>query len=109
MSAGRAFWDAVDQTKRGGGARLTPAMPPAAAMRQFIGMTILDVHEYPSGDFAIELSPRGHMSRRMVLVEDATNVRDITFDRDDGARPDDEQAQIDIGDDIYEREREDRE
>lgn len=123
MSAARQFFDAIDQTKRGrpprppfpGGdsdgseARLATAMPLAAALRQHVGTAIIGVHEHHNG-ILLELAPRGHMSRRWVLVEGVTGVTDITFDRATDTRAEDEQAQIDIGDDKYERERyEDRE
>jgi hypothetical protein len=84
--------------------RLAPVMPPVTVLRHFLNMQLVDVHDDPAG-VVLEFGPRGHMSRRRVFVEGVTAVRDITVDRPAWSKADDDQAQIDIGDDMYERER----
>lgn len=100
----------------GSGARLAPVMPPAAALNAYAAMQIVEAYDH-NGAIVLELAPLGRMSRRLVLVEgDNLRVTDISDPSWQGTQRnrrgitslDDEQAQIDIGDDRYEREREDR-
>lgn len=114
----QAEWEAGRERKDvGSGARLAPAMPPATALNTYTGMQLVEAHDH-AGAIVLELAPLGRMSRRLVLVEgDNLRVTDISDPSWQGTHRnrrgvttrDDEQAQIDIGDDRYEREREDRE
>ena len=115
IEAGKAKGAA--DARAGSGAGLAPVMPPAAVLNSYANMQLVAVHDI-NGDLIIELCPVGRMSRRLVLLtgEDmhATDISDPSWQgalrnrRGDTAR-DDDQAQIDIGDDRHEREREDRE
>lgn len=85
-----------------GEARLAKAvMPLTARLRHYCGMVVVDVRDNPAGTVFV-LSPVGHMSSRRVLVMGITDVVEIP---DPPYKRDDDQAQVDIGDDMYERQR----
>lgn len=70
---------------------------------EFVNMMILDVHDGDDG-IVLELGPPGRRASRLVLLESCFSVVDITT-RHPWTADDDEQAQVDIGDDLYEQER----
>jgi hypothetical protein len=81
---------------------------PAWFLRRYINMQIVDVRDNPAGT-VIEVRSVGftHRPRRVLIagITAASELRDTPPPRD----PDVDQAQIDIGDDLYERQREERE
>lgn len=101
-----------------GGERLAPAMPPAATspagvFNAHANMVIVGAYTSVNGGLLIELAPQGRMSRRWLRVVGDFTVR---ADTDEHPAPTyrnrrgiTDQQQTDIGDDMYEREREDRE
>lgn len=136
--ARRDFWDAIDTAKRArhatdsSGCGTTPddssgnggeanqhgdAPPsPAATFGMYTDMQIVAEHKHDAGT-VLELRPVGHMSRRWLLIVGDYTITDIS---DAQQRPtwrnrrgpttrDDDQAAIDLGDDMNEREREGRE
>jgi hypothetical protein len=78
--------------------------PATRLLRQFINMQIVDVRDNAAG-VVLEVRNVGytHRPRRLLLagVTAASELREVTPPRD----PDVDQAQQDIGDDIYERRR----
>lgn len=73
----------------------------ARLLRRFVNMRLVDVRDNPKG-VVLELGPIGRRGRRLILLEHATASELI---RPPVADPDIDQAQIDIGDDIYEQQR----
>jgi hypothetical protein len=73
-------------------------------LRKFIGSQIRDVHDVPDG-IAIGVGPPGRMSRREVVLIGTTEVVEVVVLPRHRAYEDDAQAQTDIGDDMYERQR----
>lgn len=72
-------------------------------LRRFIGMRIVEVRDNAAG-IVLEVGPPGRMSRRRVLLKGVTDVTELRTPPD--ADVDDlAQAEIDIGDDIYEQRR----
>jgi hypothetical protein len=71
-------------------------------LRRYINMRIVDVRDNPKGT-VVELGPIGYMSRRTILLTGITAGTELVRPVPDR---DDDQAQIDIGDDMYERQRE---
>lgn len=109
---------ATDDSSTGGGEASHGDAPPSAAtspidaLNMFANMQFVIAHQHQTG-IVLELCPLGHMSRRWLYIDGVTAVTDVS----DGQHtaiyrnrrgPTDDQAQIDIGDDMFEREREDR-
>jgi hypothetical protein len=94
----RSTFDRLAAAKVAGGASSGDA--PATALRQYVDMRIVDIHAVPDakGIIVIEVGAIGHQSRRLILVEGITRVRDITLP----ARAADLDAQHDdeIGDEM---------
>lgn len=90
---------------------ITDATAPHAMLRMFAGMQIVEAHQHPAG-IVLELCPLGHMSRRWLYLEGVIAVSDVsdppaaTYRNRRGIT---EQQHVDIGDDMHEKEREDRE
>jgi hypothetical protein len=98
----RSTFDRLAAAKVAGGASHGDA--PATALRQYANMRIIDVHTdgYVNGDIVLEVGAIGHQSRRRILIEGITRVRDITPTRRDDV---DDSHDDDIGDELAERER----
>jgi hypothetical protein len=79
---------------------------PVWFLRRYIGMGIMDVRGNAAG-IVLELAPAGRIARTRILLTGITAATEIRTPRPDPA--DDDQAQIDIGDDMYERSRYDKE
>ena len=77
----------------------------ARLLRRYVNMRLVDVRDNPKG-VVLELGPIGRRGRRLILLEHATASELMRPPVDD---PDVDQAQIDIGDDIYEQRRYDEE
>jgi hypothetical protein len=82
---------------------MTPATP-TWFLRRYINMSIVDVRDNPKG-IVVEVGPPGWRGRRRLLIEGVTKVTELA-DAPHGR--DSDQHEIDIGDDIYERQREQR-
>ena len=79
---------------------------PVWFLRRYINSMIVDVRANPKG-VVLEVGPPGYRGRSRLLltgITDATELRGPP-----PPDPDDDQAQIDIGDDMYERSRYDKE
>lgn len=121
--ARRDFWDSSgcgttpdDSSGNGGEANQHGDAPPspAATFGMYTDMQIVAEHKHAAGT-VVELRPVGHMSRRWLLIVGDYTITDISDAhqrptwrnrRGPTTRNDDGQWQIDIGDDINERERE---
>jgi hypothetical protein len=79
---------------------------PVWFLRRYINSMIIDVRDNPKG-VVIEVGPPGYRGRSRLLLTGITAATEIRTPRPRDA--DDDQAQIDIGDDMYERSRYDKE
>lgn len=89
----------------GGRARLgNEPMPAADRLRMFIGWQIVDVTTHRNGVVVdLKLPGRSYNPPRRLLLKDVTRVDELADPKP--RDPDWEQLQIDIGDDMYERQR----
>lgn len=128
----RSVWDAVNEHRRAsttqdssgcgltsddssrGAGEASPgdAPAPAATLGRYIGMQIAAVHGHNADTIVLELNPLGRMSRRWVCITGTgltvTDVSDPPAPTYRNRRGITEQQHIDIGDDMFEKEREDR-
>jgi len=75
---------------------------PVWFLRRYINSVIVDVRTNPQG-VVLEVGPPGRRARRRLLLTGITTATELRGPPPPD--PDDDQAQIDIGDDIYERSR----
>lgn len=80
------------------------AMPPADRLRLFVRMQMMSVEPHDEG-VVLVVGPPGYLGRRRLLLVGLQDVIDL--DDRPPSRRDWEQLQIDIGDDMYERQRHD--
>ena len=77
---------------------------PATLLAQWVNMRIIDARPAP-GRVVLEVGPIGRRGSHRILIEGVTRVVELADTVETDPDPDWVQLQIDIGDELYERQR----